>query len=1252
MEKDKEESENSDSKLKANENCNTEIDMASDKPNTDTSDPILDLGDDFMVIDEVTGSQDTDPLPEEMETRPEVIDLDKSDSTTENVVKDEIESTKSQASDFLGFDIKETENELSDKPGKNIGRAPSKSPPHLDRNETINDDGDVDMRVSPAPLDKVNSEDLLKIPTPPPLDVPGDFKKEDIGSDLASQIQAALEKAKNQIENSGSNFENKTELKKDDVVELLDDDEDEKMSEDVPKNNLNGTTSEKAQISTIECINPQCDKTSNDFIRARKFIINHFRQNGEKLNKKQFVCSPCYDIAIEKYRSYSQALLNQQPLLKMEMPHREEVVELLSDGEDSDKEENSDEEIISKDVQDLLSNELEDVIAKTLAKVNIDKQISWSLQIIKTRTNNNQAMLDENEADIVALERKANLMYRRLYGVNEVQYHNVPTLEILSTSDGQFYKEKYQLPSIGPVVRPQINLSSIYFAVKQRLLSTWCQCKVIDVIEVEPNSHHFRVQFIDSKINNIRVVSPKQIAYGHPPTSRLHPGERVIALFDTKTHGTQSHIPGTIGLPRQFYPGIIAEPLQQYNQFRYLIFFDDGYAQYVTPQDVRLVHDVSDKVWEDVHPHSKEFVENYLQNFKKERPMVQAQKNQRIITEYKGRWQPARVVDVDASLVRVYFQDAKKTEWIYRGSTRLAPLFKQKGLHQTTQPQQRTQKRIDPSIEYVQIGEGTETSRPKTQEGSSQPRAVARKSSAGARPKTNFNVPQTTEQRQQQLQQQRQEQREKIKFMNRNTIILDDDLEKGRVVYYTAKQNHAEKKFTPHECNPNCLFKIAHNLKNYSPTSKPLLSGWERQIVKQKQRRIVFYRAPCGRRLRDTDEIYQYLKMTNCRLGIECFDYDDKLHCLAEYVTEKAYLTIPDISNGLEGMPIPCVNSYDETKPPACEYSANRIPTEGVNLVTDSEFMCGCDCTNDCIDKSTCACQQLTIQGARFTNPNILPERVGYIYKRLYDQINGGIYECNPNCKCSKKSCLNRVVQHPISNKLQLFKTHNMGWGLRATTDIPKGTFICIYAGYLLTDEKANTDHGDEYFADLDYIELVEQIKNGYESDAHEMTDESDYEPEEDGTEGDREFVPSGGRSSSNSRATRSTRSSKSVEQLMERAHLKEGAKKDNKNKDSRPASRSGSDDEDTREKISLVPNSNPDDCETVRNSKYRSLRELYGENESVYVMDAKICGNIGRYFNHSCDPNIGLNKAGSLSSLLFSGSNSFSEKFWNSFPP
>lgn len=34
------------------------------------------------------------------------------------------------------------------------------------------------------------------------------------------------------------------------------------------------------------------------------------------------------------------------------------------------------------------------------------------------------------------------------------------------------------------------------------------------------------------------------------------------------------------------------------------------------------------------------------------------------------------------------------------------------------------------------------------------------------------------------------------------------------------------------------------------------------------------------------------------------------------------------------------------------------------------------------------------------------------------------------------------------------------------------------------------------------------------------------------------------------------------------------------------------------------------------KRSRPQPLRKFYGQNEEIYVMDAKITGNIGRYFN------------------------------------
>ena len=46
-------------------------------------------------------------------------------------------------------------------------------------------------------------------------------------------------------------------------------------------------------------------------------------------------------------------------------------------------------------------------------------------------------------------------------------------------------------------------------------------------------------------------------------------------------------------------------------------------------------------------------------------------------------------------------------------------------------------------------------------------------------------------------------------------------------------------------------------------------------------------------------------------------------------------------------------------------------------------------------------------------------------------------------------------------------------------------------------------------------------------------------------------------------------------------------------------------------------------DGESENKTRYVSTRKLYSKDEDVYIMDAKDKGNIGRYLNHSCSPNV-----------------------------
>ncbi|KAM0878310.1 hypothetical protein ACQ4PT_034959 [Festuca glaucescens] len=62
------------------------------------------------------------------------------------------------------------------------------------------------------------------------------------------------------------------------------------------------------------------------------------------------------------------------------------------------------------------------------------------------------------------------------------------------------------------------------------------------------------------------------------------------------------------------------------------------------------------------------------------------------------------------------------------------------------------------------------------------------------------------------------------------------------------------------------------------------------------------------------------------------------------------------------------------------------------------------------------------------------------------------IKECWSKCGCNMQ-CGNRVVQCGITCNLQVFFTgKGTGWGLRTLDELPKGAFVCEYAGEILTN--------------------------------------------------------------------------------------------------------------------------------------------------------------------------------------------------------
>nr|XP_013011290.2 histone-lysine N-methyltransferase EHMT1 isoform X9 [Cavia porcellus] len=166
-----------------------------------------------------------------------------------------------------------------------------------------------------------------------------------------------------------------------------------------------------------------------------------------------------------------------------------------------------------------------------------------------------------------------------------------------------------------------------------------------------------------------------------------------------------------------------------------------------------------------------------------------------------------------------------------------------------------------------------------------------------------------------------------------------------------------------------------------------------------------------------------------------------------------------DIARGYERVPIPCVNAVDsEPCPSNYKYVSQNCVTSPMNIDRNITHLQYCVCTDDC-SSSTCMCGQLSMRCWYDKDGRLLPE-----FNMAEPPL---IFECNHACSCWR-NCRNRVVQNGLRARLQLYRTQDVGWGVRTLQDIPVGTFVCEYVGELISDSEADVREEDSYLFDLD----------------------------------------------------------------------------------------------------------------------------------------------------------------------------------------
>ncbi|KAF3688307.1 Histone-lysine N-methyltransferase SETDB2 [Channa argus] len=354
----------------------------------------------------------------------------------------------------------------------------------------------------------------------------------------------------------------------------------------------------------------------------------------------------------------------------------------------------------------------------------------------------------------------------------------------------------------------------------------------------------------------------------------------------------------------------------------------------------------------------------------------------------------------------------------------------------------------------------------------------------------------------------------------------------------------------------------------------------------------VVYKAPCGQSLRNHDDVMHFLSATESYhiLQVDFFTFNPSV------LLDPPSVTVPllsevDLSRGAEPTPVQLCPGEGGARPPEFRYRKARWPHGCFLSSGPTLFSVCCDCTDGCTSGQQCACIAMTRGGRNYT------------HHRLTEPVPSGLYECGPWCGCDRVSCQNRVVQRGIRVRLQVFQTEERGWGVRCRDDLDRGTFVCIFAGVVLRRVQSPVEPLPPKLSRSDLPS----------DDEVEVVTEWLAPPVLEGSSNLLETLPLVSPSSSPplyvpviQRPTDTNAS-----QDRDKTVLMGGEE---------PASPLAGDQSQPQEKAAASLEA-PNGRRTGMN-KQRSLKRA-AKVEDVYLLDATKEGNVSRFINHSCQPNL-----------------------------
>ncbi|XP_037656530.1 histone-lysine N-methyltransferase SETMAR [Choloepus didactylus] len=175
-----------------------------------------------------------------------------------------------------------------------------------------------------------------------------------------------------------------------------------------------------------------------------------------------------------------------------------------------------------------------------------------------------------------------------------------------------------------------------------------------------------------------------------------------------------------------------------------------------------------------------------------------------------------------------------------------------------------------------------------------------------------------------------------------------------------------------------------------------------------------------------------------------------------------------DVAHGLENLPVSAWPPKSEPAP--FQYTPDHVIGPGADMDPTQITFPGCICLKTPCLPGTCTC----LRHEKNYDDNSCLRDIGLEVK--YTQP---VFECNIMCQCSDQ-CKNRVVQRGLQLQLQVFKTDKKGWGLRTLEFIPRGKFVCEYAGEVLGFSEVQRRIQLQTIHDSNYIIAIrEHVYNG-----------------------------------------------------------------------------------------------------------------------------------------------------------------------------